>query len=53
LDADLVKGKGCFGEEKHERKKGQLEGKSACKEDLMMLVLLFFKCIVMDDETRI
>jgi hypothetical protein len=28
LDADLVRGKGYFWEEKHERKKGQLEGKA-------------------------
>jgi hypothetical protein len=28
LDADPIKGKGYFWEEKHERKKGQLEGKA-------------------------
>jgi hypothetical protein len=30
LDADLVKTKGYFWEEKHERRKEQLEGKEAC-----------------------
>jgi hypothetical protein len=30
LDAILVRGKGYFGEEKHERRKGHLEGKAAC-----------------------
>ena len=30
LDADLVRRKGYFWEENHERRKGQLEGKVAC-----------------------
>jgi hypothetical protein len=39
LDADLVKGKGYFLEEKHERKKGKLEGKAtrareSCEADI-------------------
>jgi hypothetical protein len=58
LDADPVKGKHYFWEEKHERKKEQLEGKAVrarhtCKEDLTTLGLGFLQCIVRDDETRI
>jgi hypothetical protein len=30
LDADLVRRKGYFWEEKHERRKGQMEGKATC-----------------------
>jgi hypothetical protein len=34
LDADLVRRKGYFWEEKNERRKGKLEGKEACLREV-------------------
>jgi hypothetical protein len=62
LDADPMRRKGYFWEEKHEGKKWQLEKKKhmrekhvrcTCKGDLIILGLGFLQCIVMVDEPRI
>jgi hypothetical protein len=62
LDADLVRGKGYFWKRSTKGRKDNWKEKKhmrwkhvrcACKEDLMMLGLGFFQCIVMVDEPRI